>query len=131
MQLMIDEMADALASLRELDVWNSIDSDDDWANVPDDQWANAWQRHMHARGIEIADWSFGELCISPKLNDHGTAFDRNVAWIEFTQTGPLAYEHRESVERVVKRILDAYSPGWWDIDFDDIFSQGWGYAYAA
>lgn len=118
-----EDLQTVLANLREIDPWQNI-GDDEWKHIPRKVRADWWDRHIEERIVSyiddegLMDLRFMSSTVDARLEE----FERGKVTIWLDPISWLAEHHRETIQAVVDEVLQAYAPGYWEVeDWDDLY----------
>jgi hypothetical protein len=114
-----EDLQELLANLREIDSWQNI-GDDEWTNVPAKSRSIMWDRHVEERIVSFVD-DLMDVRFMPTLDEAGDFVQGQVTvWLE--PISWLAEQHRETIQEIINEVLDAYAPGYWEVeDWDALY----------
>ncbi|MCC9643169.1 hypothetical protein LOC71_12865 [Rhodopirellula sp. JC740] len=119
-----DRLQVEIERLTELDCWQNIDFETEWANVPEGNQRLMLDRHINERIVRIEN-DLMRVRFMPAMDDELTEFIPGSVTIWLEPISWLAPNHRETIQETIDEVLQAYGHGYWECeDWDELYEFG-------
>ena len=110
--------------ISEIDCWQNIDFDTEWANVPERNQRLMFDRHIDERIVHFES-DLMRVRFMPGMDDDMIEFTPGVVTVWLEPISWLAPNHRETIQETIDEILQAYGTGYWECDdWDELYEFG-------